>query len=370
MFEAYTYETLMEEYLNGAPEGIDTRQGSIFYDSGAGIIMKIAKLFTDLDLVLKLTQLPTTAGEFLDIKAGEYGISRLEPTRAEYYFAYEGTAPKVGERFYTDKMYFTLCQSDDGELYLRADVAGTGGNDVAAGTPAIPLNNIDGLTASSFGTIRTYGTDQEDDDSLRERVRGKIAGAAENGNKQHYKTWCESVPGVGQARIAPLWNGPNTVMATLISPLGVPCTQSVVDAVQAYVDPATKGYTTTVDGVTYTVGDGLGEGVANLGAHFTAVAASSLEVSVSCSIELTPGYTQETAREAITASIKGYLLDIALNSDGEHASIVRYSSVGALISGLEAILDYSDLTLNGARENISVDTDSVPELAEVTISVL
>ena len=29
MFEAYTYERLLEEVLDGAPEGIDTRPGSI-----------------------------------------------------------------------------------------------------------------------------------------------------------------------------------------------------------------------------------------------------------------------------------------------------------------------------------------------------
>ena len=30
MFEGYTYERLLEEVLNNAPEEIDTRQGSIF----------------------------------------------------------------------------------------------------------------------------------------------------------------------------------------------------------------------------------------------------------------------------------------------------------------------------------------------------
>ena len=33
MFESYTYEKLLEEVLNNAPDDIDTRPGSIFYDA-------------------------------------------------------------------------------------------------------------------------------------------------------------------------------------------------------------------------------------------------------------------------------------------------------------------------------------------------
>lgn len=368
MFEAYTYETLLEEYLNGAPKDIDTRPGSLFYDSGAGILLKIAKLFTDLDLVLMLTQLDTTGGEYLDKKASEYGIYRQEATRAEYHFTYEGTMPKPGERFYHDGAYFTLCQSD-GELYLRADLAGESGNDIESGTAAVPVSNLPELISATFGTIRTYGTDTEDDDSLRDRVRNKIAGSSENGNKQHYKTWCESVAGVGQARITPLWNGPNTVKATLISPLGTPCTETVVKEVQQYVDPATMGYTATVNDVTYTVGDGLGEGVANLGAHFTAAAARSVDVTVSCSVELAPGSTQEEAAQGISTAVEAHFKELALNGD-DTAVVVRYSAIGALISNVSSVMDYSNLTLNGSQENIIVDTDSVPQLLEVTTNVL
>ena len=54
MFEDYTYERLLEDVLNNAPEDIDTRQGSIFYDAVSGPLLKIAKLYTDLDLVVEM----------------------------------------------------------------------------------------------------------------------------------------------------------------------------------------------------------------------------------------------------------------------------------------------------------------------------
>ena len=85
MFEAYTYERLLEDVLDNAPEEIDIRQGSIFYDSVSGVLLKIAKLYTDLDLMFNLVFIDTAAGEFLDKKAFEYGIERLPAAGCRYY---------------------------------------------------------------------------------------------------------------------------------------------------------------------------------------------------------------------------------------------------------------------------------------------
>lgn len=369
MFEDYTYEKLLEEVLEAAPNDIDTRPGSIFYDAVSGILVKIAKFYTDLDTVIYLTQLQTTGGEYLDIKASEYGMTRRSATKAEYLFTYSGSEPATGERFYADGIYFTLCKADDGHLYLRADEAGTAANAIYSGTAAIPVNNLSGLTSASFGNLENYGTDQEDDESLRMRIQGKLSGAAQNGNKQNYKTWCESVEGIGRARIFPLWNGPNTVRAVLITPLGTSPGSTVVEAVQNFVDPATKGYTTIVDGKTYVVGDGLGEGAANIGAHFTATAAEAVTIALSVSVESEASSSLENIISAIKNAVESYFKELAL-TDGEQPTVVRITSIGALISDIEAVLDYSDLRLNGEASNIVIDADSVPELGEVTVSAL
>ena len=84
MFEGYTYERLLEEVLNNAPEEIDTRQGSIFFDAVSGVLLKVAKLYTDLDVVSEMTRLATATGEALDTKASEYGVTRLAATKAKY----------------------------------------------------------------------------------------------------------------------------------------------------------------------------------------------------------------------------------------------------------------------------------------------
>lgn len=369
MFEDYTYELLLEDVLNNAPEGIDTRPGSIFYDAVSGILIKLAKLYTDLDLIVEMTSIATAQDEALDVKASEYGMTRQEATKAKYYVSFEGVTPLVGERFYTDGKYFVLKEdTEKGLYYLEAEEAGSSGNEVYSGTPAVPVNNIEGLTAATFGEIYENGSDQEDDESFRTRVQEKIAGPAENGNKQHYKTWCESIDGVGRARIFPLWNGPNTVKGTLIDPEGQPCGPSKVAEVQNYIDPATKGYTATVGGKVYTVGDGLGEGVANLGAHFTAVGANPLEVNVTFKGELISGTTKEAAEQEAAEAIEEYFKELVLTTAEARDIVVRVSAIGAILSGLENLLDYSELRLNGEEHNITPGEDDVPVVGEVSIS--
>lgn len=370
MFEAYTYERLLEDVLNNAPEGIDTRQGSIFYDAVSGPLLKIAKLYTDLDLIVEMTTFMTATDEALDEKAREHGIARRAATRAQYRSIFDGVTPKAGERFYYDGAYFLLkavVKNGEQILVFEAETAGEGGNAVYEGMPAVPVSNIDGLISATFGEIFEHGTDEEDDESLRTRVMEKISGPAENGNRQHYKTWCESIDGVGRARIFPLWLGENTVKAVLIDGAGKPCSESKVTEVQNYIDPAEKGMTATVDGRTYTVGDGLGNGVANIGAHFTAVGANPLGIVVSFSAELASSATKETVRQEAAAAIETYFKELSLTTDEAADIVVRISAIGASLSRMKSLLDYKNLRLNGGDANIIPGSEDVPVLTEVVV---
>lgn len=373
MFEDRTYERLMQETLALAPEGIDTRQGSIFFDSVSAVVNKIARLYTDLDRVFQTVFLTTANDEYLDLRAAEYTMNRNAATPAKYRFLYTGTQPAVGWRFFQNDSgyYFTLRQSEDGDLFLEAETPGEVCNYIRDGDIAVPVNTVQGMTSARFGGVCEYGTGRENDDHFRARLFEKLSGPAENGNRQHYKTWCESVDGVGRAIIRPLWCGENTVKAVLISPLGLPAAESVVEAVQRYVDPADKGMTVTVDGKTYVFGDGLGNGAANIGAHFTAAAADARMVNLSFQAEFNAGQSKEALVEAVKLAVTDYLKSLVLNTQENAAVIVRVSAIGAILAGLTtALVDYSDLTLNGSENNIRVDPDEVPVLGEVQVNVL
>ena len=183
------------------------------------------------------------------------------------------------------------------------------------------------------------------------------------------KTWCESVDGVGIARITPLWNGPNTVKGVLISPDGLPCAENTVMAVQNYIDPATRGETVTIDGKTYVVGDGLGEGVANLGAHFTATAADSIAITVAFNAILASGKDTDDAEQEITDALEEYFKQLVMETAEATDIVVRVTAVGAIIAGCSSVIDYSDLTLNGGTSNIFPGDDGVPVVSEVIVNV-
>lgn len=362
--EEYTYEYLLQDVLDNAPEGIDTRQGSIFYDAVSGVLMKVAKLYVDIDMIAELVYIDSATGEYLDRKAAEHSITRVPATCAKYYVTFDGTIPDLGERFYTDGLYFVLKENTEEEYYyLEAEQAGTEANGVYSGTPAIPVNNIQGLNSATFGTAAELGAEEESDDDLRDRLREKMSGPAENGNRQHYKTWCEEVPegGVGRARIVPLWNGPNTVKGIIIDPNGLPAGDAVIQRVQKHVDPDNDG-----DGY----GDGLGEGVANLGAHFTAVSPEKCVINVAFNAVKAGGATQEDIEAEAKTAIAKYLKDLTLNTEDDESVIVRISAVGAIISGLSSVIDYNSLTFNGETSNIEPGNEAVAVVEEVSVNVL
>ena len=216
MFEDKTYENLLQQCLDKAPANVDTRKGSIFYDACAAKCLLLAEIYADLDIVSDGCHIDSAIGEDLDKCAYDHGVKRNEPISLKCRGVFVGATPTAGSRFFANGIFFTLKDNlnelypDDttllvgGNLYLEAEISGTAANVISEGTALVPYNDIEGLQSATIGTIIIAGADEEDDDSLRERLHNKVGGPSENGNKYHYKTWCEECKGVGYARIFPL----------------------------------------------------------------------------------------------------------------------------------------------------------------------
>ena len=369
MFEDRTYETIRDEMLAEFPDDIDIREGSIAYDSVSAVAAKAAMLYVDIANCYELTNLEKSSGEYLDRFASEHGLKRILATQAVYKFVFSGTRPDDGTEFYDESgdNYFTLVTDTNGTLTLVSNDTGTALNTILIGTPAIPVDNIEGLVSSEFGKLIVPAIDEETDESLRSRIRDKISGPAENGNRAQYKSWCESIEGVGRAFIYPLAYGPNTVKAILISPEGLPVASSIVDTVQKYIDPMNPVFNITHDGKTIQLGSGYGDGVANIGAHFVAFSAEKYNIEISLAIELKSGYTIEQAQTSIKETVTTYLRELALEADD--SKTVRYTRIGSIIEQLDSVFDYYDLQINGGVENLTIPDEAVAVLTEVTANV-
>lgn len=371
MFEDRTFENLRDEMLAGFPSDIDIREGSIAYDTVTAVAAKVAMLYIDISNCYELTNLEQSSGEYLDRFASEHGVTRIKATNAKYRFVYEGTKPDVGTIFYDENgdNYYALQLDENNELILTSELTGVEQNVVLVGTDAIPVDNIEGLAHAEFGELIVPAIDEESDEFLRSRIRDKISGPAENGNRSQYQMWCEEVEGVGRAYIYPLAYGPNTVKAVLISPEGLPPVDSVINAVQKHIDPMNPKYLVLDDKgeVVATLGSGYGDGVAPIGAHFVAVSAKPFDIFISLTVDLKTGSNTETAKSSITQSIKAYLKELALEAaDGK---TVRYNRVSSIIEQLDIVFDFYNLTINGSNGNITIPEDSVAVLSEVSVDV-
>ena len=370
MFEDRTQENILSELFEKAPEGTDTRQGSIFHDAVVSASYKMAEWYSGLQSMFDLVLVMTAEGEYLDRRGAEFAVFRLPATSARYVFTWEGTEPEVGNRFFANDLFFVLRRADDGKLFLEAEMPGIGANNITNGTAAVPVNNISGLTSSDFGSLIEPGVNREEDEPFRDRIIGKIAGPSENGNRHHYKTWCESVTGVGRARIIPLFAGPNTVMGVIVGTDGLPAVQSVIERVQEYIDPMTLGKTVEVNGEIIPVGDGLGDGVANIGAHFAAVAPEGLTIDISFAAEAKQESSIEQIKADATKAITEYLKGLTLNTPERQTVIVRMSSISSILYTLPGLLDYTSLTLNGNTSNIQLSNTQIAVIGEVSVSAV
>ena len=366
MWETRTYENLMREAIENAPRDVDTSQGSIFFDAIAAACLKLENFYSDLQRDFNLAFIATATGESLDQRAAEYQVFRRSALPATYSFFWEGiTQPDTGERFFTDGLYFEL-SNEGGELRLVAEEPGTLSNSVISGTPAIPVNNIIGLTSTSFGERLIPGVDLESDDDLRDRVRSRISRPAENNNRQHYKLWAESIVGVGRARIIPLAAGANTVLGLILDTEGGPASGDILSAVQEYIDPRTLGHIFNVGTTPTPFGDGLGDGVSSIGAHFAAVAPAAVPISVTATIETESGADFEQIVEAVNINLRTYLRELALAEDWRPT--VRISSISSIIYGVPGVADHFGLALNGGSGNLALSETQVAILGEVTLN--
>ena len=315
----------MGEYLN-----VDTRQGSIYWDASMGSIIRTSTFLEQLKMVKEIISIFTCTGDVLDEKMMERGLTRnpANPTPATYYVSFVGMVPEMDSKMSVDDYFFTL-SSDS----------------------VIPELDVDGLISATLGELAIPAIDAESDDSARERLINRISGPDENGNKSQVRTWCESVEGVGAARIIPLWKGPYTVKGVIISAVGGVPSQTVIDNVQNYIDPGCTG---------------MGEGVANIGQFFTAVAVEAVKIDITVSVLKKSDATYSGIQEAFKNLLQKYFVEMSLE-EYTNGMAIRYAHVGSILENMDEVIDYDELKLNGNSANITFSILQIPILGEVTV---
>lgn len=349
-----TFEELRERCLASVPAELDTREGSLIATAVEPVCAELAAAYLTLQSYYDLLFPDTSAGEYLDKIAAQYGLVRGPATSAVLRAVFQNQdgepfTPPEGMRFSMNGLFYLLSESAGGEGVLTCETTGEEGNQL--GRP-LPCDYLTDFGSAEAVEILIPGEDREKDEMLRERVLELLKYPAFGGNVSDYKEKVRTVSGVGGVRVAPVVLGGGTVGVQVLGSDLMPAGDTLLEAVRTLLIPEYQG-------------DGLG--LAPIGHTVYVEAPETVTIDVQAAI-LTNG-DAERVKELAEQAAKEYLR--TLRSDWEDVDpVVRYSGMIAAISMTDGVLDVSGLTLNGGTENVACDGVPVEGTISFTVTAV
>lgn len=344
MFESMTYETILAEMLSKVTNDIDKREGSVIYDALAPAAYHLAQVYFQLDNYKDLFFVDTAVDEYLDRKAADYGITRKIATYAIRKIITSG-AVGIGTRWaIADVIYHITEQLETNVYQATCETAGEIGNTYSGNLENI--DNVSGVTAMLTDIILS-GSDLETDDALRNRIQEYLSNPSQEGNIAQYKNWATEYPGIGIAKVFPLWDGGNTVKIAITDSKFLPASNDLITKFQEYMDPGVKG---------------LGNGIAPIGSKVTVTGGTKKSVTVAANVVLADGYTEA---EGVSDAISTYLASITYDKNS-----VSYMRIGSVLLDCDSIAEVGDLTINNDTTDLILIEDEIPVLVGLNITVV
>lgn len=356
MYEDRTEENIKQEMLDMVDTDVRKIAGTFTNDILSPSSIKQAEIYMKLEHLATKLDIENLEGEELEMLINQRtGIKRKQATKAKGQVTFKGDIGAIvgKDTIVSNRLvqYTTLEEGAIGEdgtvtIDIESIEEGLIGNTLA--------NTITEITVAIPGITEVYnqndivgGYDAETDDSLIERYYNYIRTPATSGNVYHYIHWAKEVEGVGDVKVTPLWQGMNTVKVTIIDSEMKPANDELIGRVQEHIDPNSEG---------------LGYGAAPLGAKCTVVSAIPSTINIDVNINADTSHTIEQVKEGIIQAIESYFKTI-----GFKQREISYARIGATILGVDGVIDYNDLLVNGGTANVTLKNEEVPVLGEVVI---
>lgn len=342
MYEQQTKGAILQRMLDASPADLDKRQGSVTYDLLSPAAIELAHAYIELDNVLKFGFAgPQQPSEFLDLRAAEFGLARRPSVKAEGELRFKGDDHIViprGTAVSTEDedpvVFVTVDEATikQGSAVVKAAAAvgGRSGN-VAAGRITLVRGNLSGVLTVTNPLPFVNGADTESDESLLGRYFDRVRRPATSGNAWHYREWALEVPGVGDVKVFPVWNGGGTVKLSVLSDDKRAPVPTIIERVRAAVEERRP-----------------------VGAQVTVSPAVEVKIDVSAAIKLMPGAVLEDVRTKFQRQLAAFLAGLAF-----HQTLVPYNRVFGLLLDVEEVLDFSQLTINGTSGNLELAEEQV-----------
>lgn len=373
-FTQDTYQNLRQEMLDRVPDTYDKRDTAPIPTAISPAAYALAGFYLSLDQVQRSAFIQTAVGESLDLLAVIGGLTRYPASAAVRLGVFNASVP-IGARFSTingtNSINFavtaaaTVSEPEEGFTYyqLTAETAGTIGNEYTG--PILPITTIPGLTSAQITDILVPGDDTETDDAFRERLIEALNDRPFGGNIADYRQNVLAIDGVGGVQVYPTWNGGGTVKLSVLGADFLPASPTLVENVQNAIDPPPN--------------QGLGLGLAPIGAKVTVAAPTELTVNVSATLMLAAGYAIGQVQEPVEQAIEAYLLSVRQEWDTNtsstavsYAADVYVARITAAIVGVTGVVNATNVQLNGGTADLILtetgETQQVPVIGTVTLS--
>lgn len=212
MFESRTYEALLASALSRVASPVDKREGSMVMNGVAPSMAELAQLYIAADFVLQATYIITAPREYLIKRAHDRNMDPYPASPAVYRAEFNIEVP-VGTRFSCEDLNFVVTARMDPEEdtetglshQVTCETPGAAANNY--GGTLIPVEYVQGLTHAELVELLIPGDDEEETEAFRQRVLDSFQSQAFGGNQADYREKVLAMPGVGDLKIHPVWNG-------------------------------------------------------------------------------------------------------------------------------------------------------------------
>ncbi|MCC0718368.1 baseplate J/gp47 family protein [Clostridioides sp. ZZV14-6105] len=363
-------EDAVHERMLSNFQDVSTLEGDFIYDATRPTAEEITQLKQlGLQNNLKIAFPQTSYGTYLEWLGECKGVFKNQPTKSVGMITFTGvqgtiiTKGTIVTTIATDEKQSiefelletkTIGENETVDIKAECRIVGAIGN-VAQNTITVLLGSISGIKSVTNKEDFKGGTDIEDEEHFRERVlvaeqEDKLSGASSD-----YIRWAKEVDGVGYAYIVPEWAGAGTVKVLILDKNRKAATQELINKVQEYIYPLN-------------IEEGQNrDGKAPIGALVAVVTPETLLINVKASFIFNSNFNEETVLSNLKTKIDKYLDKIDLGGT------VSYNAIQAIVGSMmltdEGIQDFSNLTINDAKENIKLQ-DQVVGVGEIVNEVI
>lgn len=356
-------EEIHERMLSYIPEEIDKSEGQFAWDFTMPTALEHARIKEfELNEAIKLIWPRFASGVHLDYHGETRGIKRKEglpasgelhidgdigcTVRAGDLFSTEGTEETPAVEYAAVEQY-VISEEKGVDIKVECTETGTEGN-ASANTIVMKVTANEQITSITNPKPVAGGTDEEDDDSYRERLceYDITQGESYVGSIADYTRWAKEVEGVGDVKVLPAEDG-SGIVKLIITTIDKKNADKVL--CQAVYDHIMRP-------------DNPIERKAPVNTILEVASPELKTITISAQVELIDTST-ETVKEEFLNKVKEYLAQAM--SDGE----IRCTMIGRLLSSVEGIYDYHNLLLDGKTENYIIEDLTYPDIQEGDITL-